>query len=479
MTRLTTHSSIQPDAKPHSDKLIRKIAWVVALGVLLNPLNSSMIAVALMRIGTEFQVNLATVTWLLSGFYLAGAIGPSLAGKLSDLFGAKRIFLSGLSLVLLSSVVAVWAPNFGMLLAMRIIQALGSAVAFPAGMSMLRAAATQQGAKDDPNRIASALALVSIMANVMAAFGPTLGGILVGSIGWQSIFWINIPITLATLWIARAWLPKDQVVQEATIANGTVAAPVWKRMDIPGIGLFVLMLTTLMLFLLSLSDGMSWWLLIVSLITGTVLVWWEKHATSPFMNIHMITSNRRLRFVYVQYIGVNVVFYSLFFCIPLWLDQVKGYDPKTTGLLMLPLAGLGVIMTSVAVKCNKRFGYRTTIIVGNLLLVASTLLLLLLGENSSMLLILVVNAVLGIPNGFNNMGLQTALYDVTSPEETGAASGLYVTFRSIGSILSTSLLGITFGGGIRSEGLHTIALITAGLAILLLIGSISRVRPKV
>ncbi|SFE23094.1 Predicted arabinose efflux permease, MFS family [Paenibacillus algorifonticola] len=456
------------------DKIIRKVAWVVALGVLLNPLNSSMIAVALLQIGNAFQVNLATVTWLLSGFYLAGAVGPSLAGKLSDLFGAKKLFMSGLVLVLISSLLAIWTQNFGLLLTLRIIQALGSAVAFPAGMSMLRSTAARHNEQDHPDRISSALALVSIMANVMAAFGPTLGGILVGSVGWQSIFWINIPIVLATLFIARLWLPKDHARQATSSESGAVVSNIWSRIDIPGITLFMVMLTTLMLFLLSLTKGMSWWLLGCAVVSMLALMIWEKRASNPFLNLQMLTSNRRLRSVYIQYVGVNIVFYSLFFCIPLWLSQVKGFDPKTTGLLMLPLAGLGVIMTSVAVRCNKRFGYRTTIIAGNALLVLSTLLLLLLGDNSSILMIVLINAMLGIPNGFNNMGLQTALYVVTPAEETGAASGLYVTFRSIGSILSTSLLGLTFGGAITSSGLHTIGLITAGLSVVLFVSSLSR-----
>ncbi|ANY69421.1 hypothetical protein BBD42_25255 [Paenibacillus sp. BIHB 4019] len=474
MAQQLAFSASQSTENP--DKMLRKVAWVVALGVLLNPLNSSMIAVALLQIGNAFQVNLATVTWLLSGFYLAGAVGPSLAGKLSDLFGAKKIFMSGLVLVLISSLLAIWTQNFGMLLTLRIIQALGSAVAFPAGMSMLRSTAAKHSEQEHPDRISSALALVSIMANVMAAFGPTLGGILVGSVGWPSIFWINIPIALATLFIARLWLPNDQDRQTASSEDAFPASTpnIWSRIDIPGITLFMIMLTTLMLFLLSLSKGMSWWLLGCAIVSMVALIVWEKRAANPFLNLQMLTSNCRLRSVYVQYIGVNIVFYSLFFCIPLWLSQVKGFDPKTTGLLMLPLAGLGVIMTSVAVKCNKRFGYRTTIIAGNGLLVLSTLLLLLLGDNSSMLMIVLINAALGIPNGFNNMGLQTALYVVTPTEETGAASGLYVTFRSIGSILSTSLLGLSFGGAITSSGLHTIGLITAGLSVVLFVTSLSR-----
>ncbi|MDQ6420434.1 MFS transporter [Paenibacillus sp. LHD-117] len=458
----------------NTDKLIRKIAWVIALGVLLNPLNSSMIAVALLRIGNEFQVNVATVTWLISGFYLAGAIGPSLAGKLSDLFGAKKLFAIGLLLVVISSLFAAWAPNFGTLLTLRIVQALGSTVAFPAGMSILRSVTVQHDPKQGSNGIASALGLISITANVMAAFGPTLGGFLVGYVSWYAIFWINIPIAIVVLLFVRLWLPADRMKQPEHSGSAIPAQSIWKRIDILGIILFTIMLTTVMLFLLSLSNGMYWWLLIIAAISAISLVRWEHRASSPFLNIQMLSSNRRLLSVFLQFAGVNIVFYALFFCMPLWLDQVKGFDPKTTGLLMLPFAGLGVIMTPIAVRMNKRYGYRTTIIAGNVVLILGTVLLLFLGDKSSIPIILMVTAALGIPNGLNNMGLQTALYHVTQPEETGIASGLFQTFRSIGSILSTSLLGLIFGSNVTSSGLHTIALITSGLGVVLLLISSSR-----
>ncbi|MCR8966196.1 MFS transporter [Brevibacillus halotolerans] len=165
----------------------------------------------------------------------------------------------------------------------------------------------------------------------------------------------------------------------------------------------------------------------ISVISAISLFKWEQRMSSPFLDIKMLSSNPRLLSVFLQFAGLNIVFYSLFFCLPLWLDQVKGFDSKTTGMLMLPFAGLGVLMTPVAVRMNKRYGYRTTIIAGNVVLIFGTLLLLILGENSSLPVILMVTAVLGIPNGLNSMGLQTALYHVAKPEEKGIASGLFQT----------------------------------------------------
>lgn len=503
---------------PGSSASIRKVAWTIAFGVLLNPLNSSMIAVALLQIGSVFEASLATVTWLITGFYLAGAIGPSLAGKLADLFGAKRVFVGGLVLVLASSVLTFAASSFGVLLALRIIQALGSTVSFPAGMAILRTAVAEhetgtgssartsagssgssgssggserKGSSHNISRagsvgkptgqIASALALVSIMANATAALGPVIGGFLVDFVDWRAVFWINIPIVLATMAFARAWLPADRKatagMQHQEDGSGSTSAPnFWARMDMPGVLLFVAMIMALMLFLLAIPTAIHWWLLALAVAAGCALYLWERRVASPFLDTRMITANRGLRFVYMQFLGVNVIFYTLYFCMPLWLGQVQGFDPQTTGLLMLPIAGLGMVTTALAAKCNQRFGTGKTIIAGNALLVGSSLLLLLLGDQSSMWLIILVSAALGIPNGFSNMGLQAALYESADPKETGAASGLFVTFRSLGSILSASLLGMAFGEAITTDGLHLIAFTSIGLGMLLLLASLRGTR---
>jgi hypothetical protein len=120
----------------------RSLPWrlvlAVAAGTLLNPLNSSMIAVALLDLGGAFHVEIATATWLVSGFYIGGAIGMPLMGRLADVFGARRGFMLGLLLVGVSSGLAPLAPGFGWLLGLRLVQAFGTSAAYPAGLAIGR-----------------------------------------------------------------------------------------------------------------------------------------------------------------------------------------------------------------------------------------------------------------------------------------------------------------------------------------------------
>src|SRR5215472_14848750 len=111
----------------------------VALGTLLNPLNSSMLAVALVSFGSTFHVSLVTATWLISSFYLAGAVGQPLMGRLADLIGPRRVFCLGLLLVGVASLFVLWASSFGWLVVLRVFQALGTSAAYPAGLALFRA----------------------------------------------------------------------------------------------------------------------------------------------------------------------------------------------------------------------------------------------------------------------------------------------------------------------------------------------------
>ncbi|MGG1663483.1 MFS transporter [Brevibacillus sp. NRS-1366] len=449
-------------------QLMKRITWVVALGVLLNPLNSSMIAVALLEIGSDFGIGITTVTWLISSFYLAATVGQPLMGKIADLFGPRRVFCIGMTLVIASSLLSIWAPSFGWLLVLRVLQAFGTTSAFPAGLSIIRSiSGTVDG--DDGKSSASALGLLSITANVMAAFGPTLGGLLVTNAGWQSIFWINIPIALVVLILAFRWIPADRK-NPSSAERGSV----FHLLDLPGIILFSAMFTSLIFFLFSLGKGTQWWLLIVVLIAAAFLILRELRTDKPFLDIRMLTSNIRLASVFVQYAGMNFVFYSLFFGLPMWLGQVRGYEAQTAGLLMLPFAGIGVLTTPLAVRMIRSSSYRQPIIIGGIVLVIGTLLLLAIGPNTPVAIILLVVAVIGIPNGMYNMGLFTALYSHTKAEETGVASGLFQTFRSIGTIFSISLLGLIFDGTVTTSGLHFIAVVTAGISAGLLIVGCSR-----
>ncbi|WP_339285359.1 MFS transporter [Oceanobacillus sp. FSL K6-3682] len=421
----------------------------IGLGTLLNPLNSSMISVALTRMQHEFTLTFADASWLISIFYLASAAGQPVMGKLSDMFGPKKLFIAGLILVAAASVLAPFSPNFLSLLACRALQAIGSSTLFPSGMSMVRTHITKGQGK--------ALAVLSVFASTSAAFGPSIGGFLIASWDWHSIFLINFPFIILSFVLALFVLPNT--------GQGKFEI---KRIDFIGIGLFITAIVGIILFLLSLDQNVRWWALFMFIAAGTVFYLYEIKQAEPFIDMKGLTKNHTVSLIYVQFMSINLIYYCYFFGFPTFLQQVRNYSEQHTGLIMLALAGFGVIVSPLAGRIIDKYGSKLPMVIGAALLLVGTGLLLTYHETSPLLWLLVIMAVLGMSNGFNNISMQTALYEHVKPEETGSASGLFQTSRYLGSILSSSLLGLTFNRHLDDQHLHLVAIICFVFCVIVL-----------
>lgn len=427
----------------------RLIIFTVAFGILLNPLNSSMIAVGLVRIQEDFTLTFIEVSWLISTFYLASAIGQPIMGKLSDLFGRKRLFFLGLILVVVASILAPFSPSYGWLIGFRLLQAIGSSTLFPAGMGMVR-----HILKGNQGR---GLAILSVFSSTSAAFGPSIGGFLIDVGDWPLIFLINIPFVLISLTSAIFVLPKDTPKKDRKI-----------HLDYSGITLFAMMIVSWLLFFLSFKDEPSWLLFIVSLALTVIFYQLEKKSNQPFIDVKGMVENKNMSFVFLQFALINSIFYSIFFGVPAYLQQVHGFDEKTAGLMMLSVSGFGVISAPIAGRWIDKKGSKPPLLLAAIFLLGGLLLLLTVKEQSNTVWMFIVLSILGVSTGFNNLGLQTALYDFVSEKETSAASGLFMTSRYIGTIFSSSILGIVFHETIVHENFHALILICIPIALAIL-----------
>lgn len=437
----------------------RRIVGAILLGTLLNPLNSSMIAVALVTLGDDFDVSLATVTWLITAFYLAAAVGQPLMGRLADIVGPKRVFCAGWVLVALAGALAPLAPAFGWLVAARVVLALGTSTAFPAGLALLRRAAR------DDRPPATALGALSVAASVSAAVGPVLGGGLVVLAGWEGIFVVNVVLALVGLPLALHVLPADPPGRPLR------GRRILDVVDLPGIALFVAALGGLLGLLLSLGGDPRWWLAPVAVAGAVGLGWRERRAAVPLLDL-TVALDRRLLAVFAQFAAINVVFYTAFFGLPQWLQEVRGYSPGSAGLLLLPVAGLGVLVTPLAARWIDRRGPRPAIIAGSVALAAGSAAVFALNAAAPVAVLLGVGALLGIPNGLNNLGLQTALYADAPPASTGAAGGLFQTSRYVGAIAGTALIGVLLGDPATTAGLHDVAVVALAISLALVAASV-------
>ncbi|WP_350003924.1 MFS transporter [Pseudarthrobacter sp. WHRI 8279] len=412
----------------------------LSLGTALNPLNSSMIAVALVVLRGDFGLDVAAVTWVVTSFYLASAAGQPVMGRLADRFGPRRMFMLGMGLVAVTCALAPFAPNFALLCVARAVMALGTATAYPSAVVMVGAIAHR--ANVEPARPLGSLQMANTSA---AAVGPVIGGLLVGFVGWEALFLVNVPLALAALLIVRQAAPADKARERGSVAE------LLRDSDLPGILGFVSALLLVMMAALNVLPGYRWWMLAAGTATAGLFAWRELRFTRPFLDLRLLGRNKPLMLIYLAFAVFSSVYYFVFFGLPQLLQEAGGYEPGIVGLLMLPLAGMSVLATPWAVKAMGRFGVRRVLIAGVVLLAAAAALMWLLTGTLAIPLVVVLTALMGIPYGTVGIATNQGMFVSIRPQERGVAAGIYQTCRYVGAITATVMIGVFAGGGVDQE----------------------------
>lgn len=439
----------------------------LSLGTALNPLNSSMIAVALVVLRADFGLDVAAVTWVITSFYLSSAAGQPLMGRLADRFGPRRMFMLGMALVAVTCALAPFSPNFALLCVARAVMALGTATAYPSAVVMIGAIAHRANQES-----ARPLGNIQMANTSAAAVGPVVGGLLVGLVGWQALFLINVPLAVAALLIVRRAAPADEARERGPLAG------LLRDSDIPGILGFVGSLLLAMMALLDVAPGYRWWLLGAGTLMAALFVRRELCFSRPFLDLRLLGRNRPLMLVYLGFAVFNSVYYFVFFGLPQLLQEAGGYDPGLVGLLMLPLATMSVLSTPWAVRAMGRFGVRRVLIAGVVLLATAAALMWLLTNSLAIPLVLVLTALMGVPYGVVSIASNQGMFVSTRPAERGVAAGIFQTCRYLGAITATVLIGVFAAGGVdqSSWGLMIVAMLVLS-AVVFAVSLLWRERP--
>lgn len=374
-----------------------RLGWTVGVlcpGTALSALNSGMVAVALATLRRDFGLDVATVTWVITVFYLTSAALQPLMGRLADCFGARRIFAAGMVIVIAAGGLGPFAPNFAWLCAARVLLAIGAATAFPAAAAMLRRMAGAKPPAGTPQPAAAKLiARIQIIDTSAGAVGPALGGVLIAYFGWEAIFWINVPLAAIALAGALLLVPRDDPRRRTPIRTTLAEA------DLPGVLFFVVAVAALVTFVLELIDEPLWWLLPVVPIAVSLFVRRELHFRKPFIDLRKIAAHPGLVGVYVYFILGSMVFYSVLFGIPQYLEDHAGFGTDAVGALLLPLAAFSIVLAPVVERLIDRRGLRTALLLGAAGLVIATLTLFLLTRTTAPVAILACAAAVGVAYG--------------------------------------------------------------------------------
>ncbi|MER6560512.1 MFS transporter [Streptomyces sp. NPDC001027] len=430
------------------------------ISVVLNPLNSTLITVALVPIGHAFDVGPTQTAWLITSLYLASAVAQPILGQFVDRFGARRILLAGSVLVAIAGLGGLLAPTLGWLVAVRVLLGIATCAGFPATMAVLRRHAEQTGT-GPPSRT---LSLVAVTIQTIMVLGPALGGAMISMFGWQSIFAVNIPLGLAGIALTLAWVPPDDM---ALLKRG--------RIDTAGILLFSAGLLSTLFFLMKPSiDALP--LLAAAGALGAALVWRELRTDTPFIDLRMLRASTPLLRTYLrQALGLLIV-YSVLFGYVQWLQTGRRLNESAAGLLLLPMSVVAMLAAAASGRPN---GVRGRLVLSSLALLAGSIALLLVNATTSVGLLLVVAGAFGLGQGLMGVSNQTMLYRQTPAGAIGATSGLFRSAQYLGGVAASTLIALCYGSEASSAGLHHLGWsLTAIAAVLLLVTALDpRLRP--
>ena len=423
------------------------------IGAALNAVNTSMIATALVPIATGLHVSVGQTVSLVTALYLASAIAQPTAGKVAEVFGARRVFLVGIVLVVLGGVLGGVAQNLLMLLIARVLIGLGSSCPYPAAMMLIQRRAKAAGMEKPPGGVLGGLLIAGIAT---ASLGLPIGGVLVEAAGWRWVFFVNVPVALIALAAALIWIPRDPAQQTPKNARDVLS-----RIDLTGIIGFALAMTALLAFLFSLPEP-NWTMLGAAVVLFVALTLWELRAKHPFVDVRLLVRNAALTRTYLRYALVALCVYVVLYGITQWLEAGRHMPALGAGLLLLPMS---VISGVVAVPISRRNLIRGPVIVAALASLVGSAGVLFLASDTNIIWIVLITLAFGVALATAASGNQIALYTQAPREQLGVASGLFRTFGYVGSIASSAITGIVFHNSVSDSGVHLIGLIMIGVSI--------------
>jgi EmrB/QacA subfamily drug resistance transporter len=402
----------------------------VALGTMLAPLNSTMIAVALPELLEDFSRSLAWGSWIVTSYLVAMAAVQPLGGSLGDRYGRRRLFLIGLALFLAATVVAALSWSIEVLIATRTVQAIAGAMAIPNGTALVRSLVP-------PERRGRAFGNVGAAIAVAAGLGPPIGGVLTAALGWRWIFAANL-LLLAPALVLGWRLPADS------------PAPQTGRFDLRGATLLTLGLVSLVLALtiwrlpgapLGLAPALG----LFAAVASFVLIRHGKRSQNPVLNLSLLRA-RGFTPAVTNVLLSNLAMYTLLLSLPLFLADWSTWGSAQVGLLLAGLSLPTIFLSPLGGRLSDRVGRRAPVVVGACLISLGVLPFLAIGPNWSWPLYLFPLILVGAGLGLSMAPVQATAIEAAPSSQTGQAAGLFSTMRYVGSILGSSILAAVLIG---------------------------------
>ncbi|MFC9326772.1 MFS transporter [Kitasatospora sp. NPDC057015] len=402
------------------------ILGICCLSLFIVGLDNTVVNIALPAIQRDLDAPASGLQWIIDAYTLVLAALLMLFGSVADRFGRRRVFQTGLVLFVLGSLFCSLAPSLEWLIGFRALQAVGGAMLNPVAMSIITNTFT------DPRERARAIGVWGGVVGISMALGPLLGGFLVDSAGWPSIFLINVPIGLVACLLTALYVPESR-------------APKPRRLDPVGQLLMIVLLGTGTAAIIE-GPANGWTSPLILTLAGVALAalvafpLWERRVPEPLIDLRFFRS--------VPFSGATVTAVCAFaalggflFLNTLYLQDVRHYSPVEAGLWTLPMAGMMLVCAPLSGRIVGSRGPRGPLVAAGLGLAASGLLLTRLAADSPAVLLLVAYALFGFGFGMVNAPITNTAVSGMPRAQAGVAAAVASTSRQVGQSLGVAVIG--------------------------------------
>ncbi|MFE9427485.1 MFS transporter [Kitasatospora sp. NPDC006697] len=429
--------------------------FAACLGFVVVILDVSVVNVATKALGAEFGGSLSGLEWVINGYTLTFAAFLLTAGAMGDRYDPKRIFTAGFALFALTSLACGAAPTLVALIAARVLQGVGAAMIVPSSLSLVNTNFPEPAART------RAVSLWAAAGGLALALGPVVGGLLVDSLGWRSIFYVNVPIAAVGIVLIRRY------ARPAAAKDGSRR----RSLDLPGQLLAVAALGAFTGAIVE-ANVLGWTsatvlgCLAAFLVATGALIAVERRSGDPMLPLHLFG---RRTFSATSLIGVllNFAFYGLIFIFSLFFQQIWNYSPITAGLAFLPMTAAVMTANLCCGPLVRRFGARPVLITGSVLAAVGYLAIAPAVGHGSYAVLVAQFVVAGYGIGLVVPSMTNAMLGSVEPANAGIASGVLNASRQLGGLIGVAVMGLLVGQATSAHFLTGLraALVAAGAAL--------------
>ncbi|RMB61432.1 DHA2 family efflux MFS transporter permease subunit [Tessaracoccus antarcticus] len=414
--------------------------WALVVGFFMILVDTTIVSVATPTIISELNAGVSEAIWVSSAYLLAYAVPLLIMGRMGDRYGPKKIYLIGLVIFTLSSLACGLVGSVNPLIIARVVQGIGAAMMTPQTMATITRLfpANERG---------KAMAIWGAVAGIATLVGPVLGGLLLDSLGWEWIFFINVPVGVVGFFAVVKYVPRMEVNKHRFD---------WIGVALSAVGLFCIV------FGLQEADTFEWgqiwgpitvWSLIIfGLVVLVGFVLWQKYNRSePLLPLELF-SDRNFAVSNIAIVTVGFSVTAMPFALMIWAQAARGFSPTEAALLSAPTALMSLVLARPVGNLVDRIHPRLLATIGCGLWSAALFgLVAVMNTTSPVWLILIPMTVLGISNSFVWGPLSTAATGNLPPLRAGAGSGVYNTARQVGAVMGSAVIATLISSRIAAN----------------------------